>query len=79
MKQKGAFPFQEALERMGWDTQKFEKEFELYAKTQSPKKQERLRKDYNRFMSGCGWPLELVAVDGCDGCEDSDLGSEEEI
>lgn len=62
----GKFQFQEALEKMGWDTEKFEDELEIYAKTQTPKMAERIRNEYNRFMSGCGWPLELVAVDECD-------------
>ncbi len=52
---------------MGWDTEKFEEELEIYAKTQTPKMQDRIRAEYNRFMSGCGWPLELVAVGECDG------------
>ena len=65
----GKFQFQEALEKMGWDTEKFEEELEIYAKTQTPQLAERIRKEYNRFMSDCGWPLELVAVDENDcGC-----------
>ena len=67
LEKNGAFQFQEALEKMGWDTEKFEAELEIYAKTQKPKMAERIRKEYNRFMSDCGWPLELVAVDECDG------------
>jgi proliferating cell nuclear antigen len=65
----GNFQFQEALAKMGWDTEKFEEELEIYAKTQTPQLAERIRKEYNRFMSDCGWPLELVDVDENDcGC-----------
>jgi len=67
LEKNGAFQFKEALEKMGWDTEKFEEELEIYAKSQTPKMAERIRKEYNRFMSGCGWPLELVAVGECDG------------
>ena len=63
----GEFQFQEALEKMDWDTEKFESEFEIYAKTQPQKTQDRLLKEYNKFMSQCGWPMELVVVDECDG------------
>ncbi len=64
----GKFQFQIALEKMGWNTEKFEEELEVYAKTQTPQLADRMRKEYNRFMSGCGWPLELVDVDSCCDC-----------
>jgi len=60
MLKKGHVEFEKALEKMDWNTEKFEMELEMFAKTQSPETQEKLRKEYNRFMSQCGWPMELV-------------------
>lgn len=62
MLKKGHVEFEKALEKMDWNTEKFEMELEMFAKTQSPETQEKLRKEYNRFMSQCGWPMELVVV-----------------
>lgn len=63
---KGKFDFEKALATVNFDTEKLEKELEIYAKSQPPKIREKLRKDYNKFMNGCGWPLELVEVDECE-------------
>lgn len=58
----GEIEIEKALELMGWDTEKFENELELFAKTQSSQMQEDLRKQYNKFMAGCGWPMEIIVV-----------------
>ncbi len=47
---------------MDWDTEMFETELEMFAKTQTPEIQEKLRKQYNAYMSRCGWPMEIVIV-----------------
>ena len=70
----GKFKLKEALESMNWDTAKFEKELEIFAKTQPPEIQEKLRKQYNKFMAECGWPIEIVAVTE----EKTDLDKEDE-
>jgi len=62
MLKKGKLNIEKALKKMDWDTDKFEEELEMLAKTQSPKTQEKIRKEYNRYMAGCGWPMELVVV-----------------
>ncbi len=59
---KGQLDIEKALGKMDWDTEKFEEELEVFAKTQSPQIQERLRKQYNRYMGQCGWPMEIVVV-----------------
>jgi len=62
MLKKGQLNIEKALKKMDWDTEKFEEELEMLAKTQPPKIQEKIRKQYNRYMAGCGWPMELVVV-----------------
>lgn len=62
MLKKGQLDIEKALEKMDWDTEKFETELEMLAKTQSPQIQEKLRKQYNKYMARCGWPMELVVV-----------------
>jgi proliferating cell nuclear antigen len=59
---KGQLDIEEALGKMDWNTEEFEEELEIFAKTQSPQVRERLRKQYNRYMSQCGWPMEIVVV-----------------
>lgn len=59
---KGQLDIEEALGKMKWDTEKFEMELEMFAKTQSPQIQEKLRKQYNQYMHRCGWPMELVVI-----------------
>lgn len=59
---KGQIDIEEALGKMKWDTEKFEMELEMFAKTQSPQIQEKLRKQYNAYMHRCGWPMELVVA-----------------
>jgi hypothetical protein len=58
----GKFKVEEALESMNWDIAKFEKELKIFAKTQPPEIQEKLRKQYNKYMAALGWPYELVLV-----------------
>jgi hypothetical protein len=70
----GHFKLKEALESMDWDTAKFEKELEIFAKTQPPEIQEKLRKQYNKFMRECGCPMRLVVVPD----EKADLDKEDE-
>jgi len=70
----GKFQLKEALESMNWDTAKFEKELEIFAKTQPPEIQEKLRKQYNKFMRECGCPMRLVVVPD----EKADLDKEDE-
>jgi len=60
---KGQVEFEKGLKQMDWDTEKFEEELEMYANTQSPEIKEKLRKQYNKFMSQCGWPIQLVVSD----------------
>ena len=60
---KGQVEFEKGLKQMNWDTEKFEEELEMYANTQSPEIKEKLRKQYNKFMSQCGWPIQLVVSD----------------
>jgi len=59
---KGQIDIEDSLEKMKWDTKKFEEELEIFAKTQTPQVQEKLRKQYNRYMGQCGWPMELIVL-----------------
>lgn len=63
LNKNGEFDIEEGLKRMDFDTEAFERELELYAKTQPPKTQERLRRQYNAYMEKCGFPVELVVVE----------------
>jgi proliferating cell nuclear antigen len=59
---KGKLQIEKGLAQLNWDTKKFEEELEMFAKTQSPEIQDKLRKEYNRYMNQCGWPMELIVV-----------------
>jgi len=59
---KGRIDIEKGLERMDWDTEKFETELEMFAKAQPPEVQEQLRKQYNTYMNRCGWPMEIIVV-----------------
>lgn len=58
----GELNIEKGLERMDWNTVAFERELELFAKTQPSRVQEKLRKQYNKFVQRCGLPIELVVV-----------------
>jgi len=57
---KGELDIERGLQAMNWDTKEFERELELFAKTQPSRVQEKLRKQYNRFIKQCGMPWKLV-------------------
>jgi proliferating cell nuclear antigen len=57
---KGELDIERGLQAMDWDTEAFERELELFAKTQPSRVQEKLRKQYNRFIKQCGMPWKLV-------------------